>query len=119
MSFRGFFWHIHGFKKILIPFSLVLAGCLVLCLSRGALGFITLEHEGWNDLNTLIKKVHEDHWTIHYSYGDNCPAEERDNDAALTAAITDKSGLAGNLFGLYWIAVGGFSTVFQCHLCRT
>ena len=68
---------------------LALVGSLFLSIVPEALGFIVFEHEGWGDLNTLIKKVHEDHWTIHYSYGDNCPPEQRNNDAALTAAVTE------------------------------
>ena len=66
--------------------------CSVSCIvhkkstSRGK--FITFEHGGWDNLNTMIKRVHEQRWTIHYSYGDNCPAEKRNNDAALTAAIS-------------------------------
>ena len=37
----------------------------------------------------MIDKVHKDHWIIHYSYGDDCPVEKRNNDAALTAAVTE------------------------------
>ena len=70
-------------------FMLALVGSLFLNLVPEALGFITFEHEGWDNLNTLIKKVHAGHWVIHYSYGDDCPPEEqRNNDAALTAAVT-------------------------------
>ena len=70
-------------------FMFVLACLVWLSVVPQALGFIVFEHEGWDDLNTLIKKVHEDQWVIHYSYGDNCPPEERNNDAALTAAVTE------------------------------
>ena len=72
-------------------FMFVLACLVWFSVVPQALGFIVFEHEdeGWDDLNTLITKVHEDQWTIHYSYGDNCPPEERNNDAALTAAVTE------------------------------
>ena len=39
-------------------------------------------------MTLLIKKVHDKHWVIHYSYADNCPPEARNNDAALTAAMS-------------------------------
>ena len=51
-------------------------------------GFITEEHKLGNQLNVMINKVHRQHWVIGYRYGDACTPEERDNDAALTAAIT-------------------------------
>ena len=50
--------------------------------------FITEEHKLGNQLNVMINKVHRQHWVIGYRYGDACTPEERDNDAALTAAIT-------------------------------
>ena len=68
-------------------FMFVLACLVWFSIASEALGFIALEQDG-RDRNTLIKKVHEDQWVIHYSYGDNCPPEERNNDAALTAAVT-------------------------------
>jgi hypothetical protein len=37
----------------------------------------------------MVDKVHAPHWDITYSYGDDCPPEERDNDKALTAAVTE------------------------------
>ncbi len=70
-------------------FMFVLACLVWFSVVPQALGFIVFEHEGWDDLNTLITKVHEDQWVIHYSYGDNCPPEQRNNDAALTAAVTE------------------------------
>ncbi len=75
-------------KKRPLAFIFILACLVWLSVVPQALGFIVFEHGGWDDLNTLITKVHEDQWTIHYSYGDNCPVEERNNDAALTAAVT-------------------------------
>ncbi len=52
--------------------------------------FIAFEHQNFMKLDTLIKKVHDDdkRWLVHYSYGDNCPAEKKNNGAALTAAIS-------------------------------
>ena len=52
--------------------------------------FIALQQErGGLRQNILIDKVHEPHWTVSYSYGDDCPAAQRNNDAALTAATTE------------------------------
>ena len=76
-------------KKTNFYCPLVIACLVWLSVVPQALGFMTFEHEGWDDLNTLMKKVHEDQWVIHYSYGDNCPPEQRNNDAALTAAVTE------------------------------
>ena len=76
----------------LLTLSLILMGsasCLVPTKPTARSKFISFEHEGWNNLNIMIKKVHAPHWTIHYSYGDNCPAEQRNNDAALTAAVSE------------------------------
>ena len=67
---------------------LALVGSLFLSLVLEALGFIALEQDG-RDRNTLIKKVHTPHWVIHFSYGDNCPPEQRNNGAALTTAVTE------------------------------
>ena len=67
---------------------LISVSCIVRKKQAARDKFITFEHGGWDNINTMIKKVHEQHWTIHYSYGDNCPAEKRNNDAALTAAVS-------------------------------
>ena len=37
----------------------------------------------------MIDKVHAPHWDIAYRYGDDCLPEERNNDEALTAAVTE------------------------------
>jgi len=51
--------------------------------------FIALQQErGGLRQNILIDKVHEPHWTVSYSYGNDCLAEQKKNDAALTAATT-------------------------------
>ena len=69
-------------------FTLTLTGCLLLSMPPAAQGFITEEHRLGHQLNVMINKVHRQHWVIGYRYGDKCTPEERDNDAALTAAIT-------------------------------
>ena len=79
--------------KLLKPpplyFTLTLAGCLLLSMTPAAQGFITLEHERGQPVDTMIDKVHELHWDIAYRYGDDCPPEERNNAEALTAAVTE------------------------------
>lgn len=62
--------------------------CLVFKQPTASNKFIAFEHQDFRKLGTLIKKVHDDHWTIHYSYADNCPPEQRNNGVALTAAIS-------------------------------
>ena len=92
MPFRCLFYRhsvsIHRLKKTHFAFTLVLVGCLLLSLAPKAHGFIAWEHQDFPKLDTLIKKVHENHWVIHYSYADNCPPEARNNGAALTAAMS-------------------------------
>ena len=78
----------HHLKKTHLAFALVLVGCLLFSIIPAVYGFIAWEHQDFPKLDTLIKKVHENHWVIHYSYADNCPPEARNNDAALTAAIS-------------------------------
>ena len=51
--------------------------------------FIALEHERGVRPNIMVDKVHAPHWDIAYSYGDDCLPEEKNNDAALTAAVTE------------------------------
>lgn len=70
-------------------FIFVLA-CLV-CLNSAATtsGFIATQQQRGVRPNTLVDKVHAPHWNISYSYADDCPAEARNNDAALTEAITE------------------------------
>ena len=78
----------HRLKKTHLAFTLVLVGCLLFSFAPAAPGFIAFEHEDFPNLDTLIKKVHENHWVIHYSYTDNCPPEARNNGAVLTAAMS-------------------------------
>ena len=73
-----------------VPVLCVLAGILCLSIAPVASGFMSLQQQRLGPPDTImIDKVHKGHWTIHYSYGDSCPAEERNNDAALTAAVTE------------------------------
>ena len=62
-----------------------------MCLSVASVawGFISLQQQRGVRPNTLVDKVHAPHWNISYSYADDCPAEARNNDAALTEAITE------------------------------
>ena len=79
--------------KLLKPpplyFTLTLTGCLLLSMTPAAQGFITLEHERGHQSDIMIDKVHELHWDVAYSYGDDCLPEERNNDEALIAAVTE------------------------------
>ena len=69
--------------------TLTLMGCLLLSITPAAQGFIAIAHENWRAKVSMVDKVHAPHWDIAYSYGDDCPPEERDNDKALTAAVTE------------------------------
>jgi hypothetical protein len=75
-------------SKMSFFFSLMLAGCLLLSIASDAPGFITYQHKFGRNFNILINKVHAPRWNISYAYGDDCPPEARNNDAALTAAVT-------------------------------
>ena len=78
----------HHLKKTHLAFALVLGGCLLFSTIPAVYGFIAWEHQDFPELDTLIKKVHDKHWIIHYSYADNCPPEEKNNGDVLTAAIS-------------------------------
>ena len=70
-------------------FTLTLLGCLLLSMPPAAQGFMALEHDRGLPVDTMIDKVHAPHWDIAYEYADDCPPEKRNNDAALTAAVTE------------------------------
>ncbi len=76
--------------SLFLSFALLLLSCIVRPQSTDT-KFIAQQHrwwrEGFNLDGQLINKVHAPHLDIAYTYGDNCPPEERDNDEALTAAI--------------------------------
>ena len=92
MPFRCLFYRpsvaTHRLKKTHFAFTLVLVGCLLFSIIPAVYGFIAWEHQDFPELDTLIKKVHDKHWIIHYSYADNCPPEEKNNGDVLTAAIS-------------------------------
>ena len=76
-------------KTIHLYFTLPLLGCLLLLMTPATQGFIALEHERGHQSDIMMDKVHELHWDVAYSYGDNCPPEKRNNAEALTAAVTE------------------------------
>ena len=76
-------------SKKSVPVLCVLTGILCLSIVTAASGFISLQQQIGVHPNTMVDKVHAQHWNISYSYGDDCPAEQRNNDEALTEAITE------------------------------
>ena len=77
-------------KKTRRAFMFVLACLVWLNIIPTASGFISLQQERLGlRRNIMIDKVHKDHWVIHYNYGDDCPVERRNNDEALTVAVTE------------------------------
>ena len=72
-----------------IPITFVLMCFLWLSFIPTADDFATDEHHifGVRE-NNLIKKVHEGHWDIGYTYGDDCLPENRPNQKDLEDAIT-------------------------------
>lgn len=80
---------IHCLKKTSLYYIVVLAGILCLSIAPVASAFMSLQQQRGTRPNTMIDKVHAQHWNISYSYADDCPAEQRNNDAALTEATTE------------------------------
>ena len=76
-------------KKRRRAFMFVLACLVWLNIIPTASGFISLQQQRGVRPNTMVNKVHAQHWNVSYSYADDCPAEARNNDAALTEAITE------------------------------
>ena len=76
-------------SKRSVPVLCVLAYLMYLSVVPTAPGFMATQQERGVRQNTMIDKVHKQHWNISYSYGNDCPAEQRNNDAALTEAITE------------------------------
>lgn len=79
-------------KPMFLYVTLTLMGCLLLCMNPTAQGFIAMEHERANDRHPpehMVAKVHKPRWSIGYRYGDECPAEARNNDKVLTTAVTE------------------------------
>lgn len=79
-------------KRRVMAYLLVFgcASCILRTETSADEKFIALQQErGGLRQNILIDKVHEPRWNIGYSYGDDCLAAQRDNDAVLTAATTE------------------------------
>ena len=76
-------------KKTSLYYIIVMAGILCFSIAPAASGFMSLQQQRGVRPNTMIDKVHAQHWNISYSYADDCPAEARNNDEALTEAITE------------------------------
>ena len=78
-------------KKRPLAFIFILACLVWLSVVPQALGFIVFEHEdeGWDDLNTLITKVHGRPVDDSLQLWRQLSSEQRNNDAALTAAVTE------------------------------
>lgn len=70
-------------------FMLMLVGILCFSIATPARGFMATQQERGVRQNTLIDKVHKQHWNISYKYGGDCQPDEKNNDAALTEAITE------------------------------
>ena len=67
----------------------MLVGILCLSIAPVASGFMSLQQQRGTRPDTMVDKVHAQHWNISYSYGDGCQPDEKNNDAALTEAITE------------------------------
>ncbi len=76
-------------KKARRVFIFVLVCLVWLNIAATTSGFISLQQQRGTRPNTMVNKVHAQHWNISYGYADDCPAEARNNDEALTAAITE------------------------------
>ena len=76
-------------SKKSVPVLCVLAGCLFLSVVPAARGFMSLQQQRGNRPDTMVDKVHAQHWNISYKYGDGCQPDEKNNDVALTEAITE------------------------------
>ena len=70
-------------------FMLMLVGILCLSIVPVASGFMSLQQQRGTRPDTMVDKVHAQHWNISYSYGDDCQPNDKNNDAALTEAITE------------------------------
>ena len=70
-------------------FMLMLVGILCLSIAPAASGFMSLQQQRGTRPDTMVDKVHAQHWNISYKYGDGCQPDDKNNDAALTEAITE------------------------------
>ena len=72
-----------------VPFLCVLTGILCLSIAPVASGFMSLQQERGVRPNTMVDKVHAQHWNISYSYGGDCEPDDKNNDETLTKASTE------------------------------
>ena len=70
-------------------FMLMLVGILCLSIAPVASGFMSLQQQRGTRPDTMVDKVHAQHWNISYSYGGDCQPDDKNNDEALTKAITE------------------------------
>ena len=61
--------------------------CIVSKKPTSSSKFIMFEHEGRDNFNTLIKKVHDQHWTIHYSF-EKCGMVNKETQKSFTQIVT-------------------------------
>ena len=70
-------------------FMLMLVGILCLSIAPVASGFMSLQQQRGTRPDTMVDKVHAQHWNISYSYGGDCEPDDKNNDEALTKASTE------------------------------
>ena len=76
-------------RRQLRPFHLLLAGCLFFSMVPATHGFISLHHAQREELDELlITKVHAPHWTIHYSFRENCGPVDEETEKKYTQIVT-------------------------------
>ena len=76
-------------SKRSVPLLCVLVGILCLSIAPIASGFMSLQQQRGTRPNTMVDKVHAQHWNISYSYSDDCQPDDKNNDEALTEANTE------------------------------
>lgn len=76
-------------KQVRRVFTFALVCFVWLNIAATTSGFISLQQQRGVRPNTMVNKVHAQHWNISYSYGDDCQPDEKNNDKALTEAITE------------------------------
>ena len=76
-------------SKKSVPVLCVLAGILCLSIAPVASGFMSLQQQRGTRPDTMVDKVHAQHWNISYSYGGDCEPDDKNNDEALTKASTE------------------------------
>ncbi len=124
--------------KLLVILPLVLLISCILRPSTAGKKFMALHHElRWHLDGLLVNKVHAPHWNISYGYGNDCPPEAKNNDEALTAALSKalrtwlqplrdysdkpivKDFRYQKMAAVPFIAVGDLWIVFHCELMNS